>query len=423
MRDSFLHNAKKRVNPFPAVAIAFRLILTVVRFGRTRLFVPIGNGAAWPGLVPFCLAWFLCGCQSGRLPFYPIGIYSVGTNDLEVVREAGFNVVRGPARVSYLDAAASRGLRVLAEPGTAAGTNFNALRARSTITRLESHPALWAWYLIDEPDLNQVSPDDVRQANRFLKSLPARKPTALVLYQGAQALHYAGLSDILMIDRYPVPWLPLANFPQHVRMAKLAAGDRQPLIAVVQAFDWSYYPNLLGGEKNLRPPTHAELRCMTYCALAQRANGLFYYCFNDGRWRMEDHPREWGALRSVVAEVNERLPLFEADHLWHPVVHAYQDTATRFNAALESSVTPAFLRVTRGNKSVPSGDYLLAVNTTDKRLDYRIKLPSGVSGSIPMVGTGRSVQTLEGWLADSFEAYAVHVYGPFPSRPTEHRKK
>ena len=45
-------------------------------------------------------------------------------------------------------------------------------------------------------------------------------PTALVLFQGYEALDYGNISDILLIDRYPVPWLPLANFGQHVQMAR-----------------------------------------------------------------------------------------------------------------------------------------------------------------------------------------------------------
>src|SRR5262249_26088326 len=147
------------------------------------------------------------------------------------------------------------------------------------------------------------------------------------------------------------------------------------LVAVIQAFDWSYYPNMLPDTHPLRPPTYVELRCMTYSALARRADGLFYYCFNDGTWNITDHAETWDSLRRVVAEVTRQLPLFQAEHLWWPYVHQFADPSTGFNAALESSVIPALLRVRSGNSAVSAGDYLLAVNNTEKHLTYRITLP------------------------------------------------
>src|ERR1051326_4768787 len=249
---------------------------------------------------------------------YPIGLYSVPMAGLSTVRDAGFNTVCGPANQAYLDAAAQLGLKVLASPGTAAGKDFDALRMRAAVKMWDSHPALWAWYLVDEPDLNGVSPDEVRRVQRFAKQLGAHRPTALVLYQGAEALNYGDIADITMVDRYPIPWLPLANFPQHIRMARLGVGKKKPLIAVIQAFDWTYYPKLLPGQKNLRPPTYSELRCMTYCALARGATGIFYYCFDDGSWQAPQHPEMWEALQKVVREVNQRRPLFAATQDWWP---------------------------------------------------------------------------------------------------------
>jgi hypothetical protein len=189
-------------------------------------------------------------------------------------------------------------------------------------------------------------------------------------------------------------------------------GPNRPLIAVVQAFDWSYYPELVPGEKNLRPPTYAELRCMTYSALGQRANGLFYYSFNDGRWSIRKHPACWEALQAVVQEVNRRRPLFQAEHRWWPYVHNFRDWENRFNAALESSVAPALLRVKKGNQHVASGDYLLAVNTTDKTHVYSIMLPYPQAGTVAVLEENRSLQVRNYWLEDEFTPYAVHVYGP-----------
>lgn len=360
----------------------------------------------------------ITGCRhpSPKAEFYPVGIYSVDRlEDLAVVKEAGFNAVSGLARADFLSKAEELGVKVLAPADTTAGPEFNTEAAKRAISRFDSHPALWSWYVADEPDFQKIPPQDVVAANGFIKRAGAKKPTALLLWQGASALYYANITDITMIDRYPVPWLPLANFSQHVRDTRLALGKDKPMIAVIQAFDWNAYPQLVPGERDLRPPTYEELRCLTYCALAQRADGLFYYAFDSGAWRIWEHPETWWALKQVVTEVNLRLPLFKAEHLWCPWVQDYRDWSQRFNAALEGSVSPALLRVKTGNELVPAGKYVLTVNTTERSHYYRLRITPLISGTVPVLGENRVIRMKAGWLEDYFAPYAVHVYGPLPS--------
>ena len=378
-----------------------------------------------------CLA-ALAGCSSspGRSShgFYPIGIYLLNsTNDYETVKSAGFNLVVGSADGACLNAARAAGLRVLAAPNASAGPEFNSSAARKAVKDYDRHPALWAWYLVDEPDLNAVPPQQVLQAQQCLKAARASKPTVLTLYRGYEALHYANLADITMIDRYPIPWLPLANFGQHVTLARLAVAKDKPLLAVIQAFDWGAYPEMLPGEEHLRPPTYQELRCLTYEALARGANGLFFCAFDNGRWKIREHPETWAALKAVVTEVNERLPLFLAQPQWWARNHKFGDPAHRFNAALESSVTSTLLRVGIGNDLVQPGDYILAVNNTERVHEYSFDLPlkrrlqspgseargARVQTLVPVLGERRSLTPESGRLTDAFQPYAVHVYGPF----------
>jgi hypothetical protein len=370
--------------------------------------------SGWSVCLTGWVLFFLTGCVYHPVELsYPIGLYGVRrTNDFPEISQAGFNLVCGPAERGYLQAAQRCDLKVLATPGTQAGLRFDEQAARRAVLAFDPHPSLWAWYLVDEPDLNGIAPELVSKANRFLKSVPARKPTALTLSSAFAAPHYADIPDIAMIDRYPISWLPLANFGQHVRLTRLAAGKTKPLLAVIQAFDWSYYPELLPGETNQRPPTFLELRCMTYLALALRANGLFYYAFDDGRWKMSDHPKTWEALRKVVAEVHRHRALFAAAHVWRPYRHQFADWPHRFNAALESSITPAFLRVTGNDQGVPAGDYLLAVNNTDRSVDYQIYLPELQDGTVPVLGETRRLQPSQKCLEDHFNPFEVHIYGP-----------
>jgi hypothetical protein len=359
-----------------------------------------------------CAGTMLAGCRSPAPGFFPLGIYAPGsTNDLQEIRAAGFNLVTGPADQAFLQAAGRHQLQVLASMPSTPGPSFSAAPVKSTVRQQDANPNLWAWYIADEPDLNEISPADVEQANRAVKQ-SGRKPTALVLYSGSDALDYAAIPDILMIDRYPVPWLPLANFSQHVRLARFAAGQRKPLIAVIQAFDWSYHPESLDHRPNLRVPTYQEIRCMTYCALTEGAYGLFYYAYDDGKWQMREHPATWDALRKVVGEVNQRLPFFTARHPWSGVYVNYPDWASGWNESLNSAVITALLEVAAGNATVKKGRYVLGVNTAGRSLNFQVHLPS-VPGTIEVFEENRNIMVNAGVFSDEIGPYAVHVYGPF----------
>ncbi|MFM7216032.1 MAG: hypothetical protein ACKO3H_14255, partial [Verrucomicrobiota bacterium] len=83
---------------------------------RRRRFVLLGS---------WVLAILLgTGCvhrpRSQTRPFR-LGLYGIHTNQMALVREVGFDLVRGPAERGFLDAAQSHGLGVLAEPGDSAG--------------------------------------------------------------------------------------------------------------------------------------------------------------------------------------------------------------------------------------------------------------------------------------------------------------
>ena len=376
--------------------------------------LPLGQALGL--FVAALLALGTAGCRVARPDAYPLGLYSVGSEtNLAEISRAGFNLVTGPAKRGFLDAAKANGIAVLASPGSHAGDRFDAAKVRATVARHDRHPALWSWYLIDEPDMHSVSPGKVEAAHRFVKRLGATKPTSLVLYQGDSAKWYADIADITMIDRYPVPWLPLANFSQHIHKTRLATDLDRPMIAVIQSFDWTAHQNVLPGEENLRPPTEHELRSMTYSALARGANGIFYYSYADMRLKERKYPELWAALKRVVAEVRSREALFEAEHVWWPKAHHFEEQATRFNAALEASVQSVLLRVKQGSKLIPPGYYILAVNTTPQFHTYRFRLPWNTVGKVPVAFEGRAAITDGSWVVDRFEPFAVHVYGPLPS--------
>lgn len=348
-----------------------------------------------------------CGCR--QLPrhdsFFPLGLYGVtSTNDFSMVREAGFNVVVGPAEKNFLDAAQGAGLKVLATYGGEAG--------------LDRHPALWAWCLADEPDLHQKLPAEVSGLNARLRQAGARKPTLVTLWSGGAALDYGKTPDLVMVDRYPVPWLPLASLGQEVRVARVGIGRGKPLLAVLQAFPWSIFPELLPDEpqaKTFRAPTGAELRCMAYDALARGANGFFYYTFSAQHWRLAEQPVLWAEVKALAGEMQARAPLFQGAAQWWPRRQHFHDPRQRFNGALESSISTAWLKVQTGNATIPAGDYLVAVNNTERDILYSVTLPWPAEAPA-VVGEKRAGALNGEWLEDYFAPYEVHVYGPLRAK-------
>ena len=368
--------------------------------------------AAWVVLAGWVA--FGAGCREvpkagAKRDFYPLGLYGVRSNDFGVVSAAGFNVVFGGPSLEVLETARRQGLRVMGYPPEVGKDAKNAALVR----QVDGHPALWAWYLSDEPDLNRVSPAEFRERRTALRAAGARKPAAVVFYQAAEAPPYAEVSDMVMVDRYPVPWQPLAVASAQWRMGRMVAGRDKPFIAVLQAFDWNAHKELLPGEGNLRPPNYEELRCMVYQALAEGADGLFFYAWESGSWRLREQRPTWDALQRVIAEVNDRRGLFLGESMWLPRAFDMGPGPERLNATLDPSVRPVLLRVTAASRTVPVGDYLLCVNTTPRAVLLSFGVPAKGLESLPVLGEERYVGVADDWAMDDFAPYAVHIYGPF----------
>lgn len=373
----------------------------------------------WVVLGSWVLAVLLgTGCvhrpRSQTRPFR-LGLYGIHTNQMALVREVGFDLVRGPAERGFLDAAQSHGLGVLAEPGDSAGPKLRPEVVRSTVRRFDRHPALWSWYLSDEPDLNAIPMEEVRRAEQAVKRAGGTKPTSLVVFEGPSLSQYHQ-ADILMVDRYPIGWHPLAAYFQHLRHGGVAAGvGKRRLYGVVQAFDWSYYRDILDviPGSPLGPPTRDELRCMVYGSWILGVEGLFFYAYDDGRWRMPEHPEVWTGLSDVVREVRARSRLFEARFVPSRLRVRCQDRRREFNEALEGALLYGVFEVPTGGGGVAPGQYLAVVNTTQEELWVRLEGPGVPRGPIPVLGEDREIRVEPGTPIDRLPPYGVTVYGPF----------
>ena len=330
--------------------------------------------------------------------------------NLAEVKAAGFNlVIEGPTR-EYLDEAHSNGLKVLARTSPFLVLTNHAEARR--IQRFDSHPALWGWYTIDEPDLNRIPPATVAKVHRKLNRL-ARKPTVLVLMSGSSAIHYGDFADAVAVDFYPVPWAPLSQFGKEMKLARYAIEPR-PYHAILQAFDWSAFPELIDTTKPLRVPSYDELRCMVYMALAQRAKGLFFYTYRARDWELTKSPL-WTDLQYIVAEINLRLPFFTAESLWwSPQFDYLAGSDSMYNEVREGKITLVLLQVREGNAAVPRGRYALAINTTSESVPFELQLPH-TGDTVPVLGTSSPIPLTAGLIQKTFGPHEVICFGPLDS--------
>lgn len=254
----------------------------------------------WPRRAALAGLLLSGGCSgAGRRDAFPIGLYNVDDPAaLKRIGEAGFDHVFPAGTPAQEDAVAREarrlGMRVVASPNTALDAS-----------RVKDWP-MAAWYLMDEPDVNKITPERMRDLSGKVRAWDPR-PQTFVVGQGSEAERYGAIADIFMLDWYPVPHLALDSVADQVDAAVRALPEGKPLWFVVQAFDWRDDHHAVG-----RFPTHGEIRFMSWLAIMHGAKGLFFFRFPrpDGK-TLFDFPEFWGSVELVARELKSFQPILE----------------------------------------------------------------------------------------------------------------
>jgi hypothetical protein len=332
--------------------------------------------------------------------FFPLGMYGATIENLSELKEAGFNCVQTYRRDhqflnKFVKETERLGLKVLIpypeREAKAALTSF--------LNQIKNSRAMLAWYLADEPEGNAVPPRYIWRWNQFLKHTTLF-PGALVLVRADRTWEYAPASDIIMVDPYPIPKMPLTWLSKSIEEAKKWVG-KKPVWAVIQAFDWSACP--LDDDQRIwgRNPTYEEERCLSYLALVHGATGLFYYTFQSGSYRIKDYPGHWNDVKRVVSELRTLSPLLLAplDSTYQPQVDPPQIHWVIKTVANDQA-----------GGLIKKGHYLMAVNTAEKPLKATLVVPSVMNDRVRVLFEKRLLRIKAGKLTDTFEPYGVHIY-------------
>jgi hypothetical protein len=193
---------------------------------------------------------------------------------------------REPYTSRWVHAAGANHIRLLLQPDPAWIEQGKLDELQAFVRRYRDEPAVYGWYLFDEPDLNQLPPRKLRAAYRAIKALDSH-PVAVIFTtgqclfgQGAIDPAYVAGFDLLMFDRYPF-YTNLPNVHPLQDELKIDANCVESArvnrklgpIMVLQGFG----KGQRDGPFTWRDPTYQETLCSFRIALAAGAAGVLFY--------------------------------------------------------------------------------------------------------------------------------------------------
>lgn len=390
-------------------------------------------------------------------PFIPLGIYGVNPPDMPCAAELGFNLVQsyqffgmsGEEQNKYLDTAKENGLMVFASlNGTQKLTEEHIAKIKATVMAHKDHPALYAWYLADEPSVKHTDSTEFKAIYDWIKETDRNHPVInsnwelwnfkdacdadmRQLYDGVASKltvdfeNYMKNSNkgektwVAIINSYDSGWngpgvtVPTMNPTSAFRALAdkgIKDGDPeweeeeqrwQPLL------DNLGNPEAAGMHTSVSfPDTPEKVRGAFYWAFAHGSNGVYYWLFSNpegslnlrwGWYTLFYQPQLCEAVKSTLAEIGELSEYLVNPHLDYT---SFKDEAN-----------PGFFV---WSKCVDSKRLVIVINETGK--EY-----SGISVDLSPLGLsaenlkvfkedGRILTLENGMLEDSFKEDEAHVY-------------
>lgn len=246
---------------------------------------------------------------SDGLPFFPVVGYHAEPEDYPYLAAAGINTIQTKATEDWnrmknqLDAADTNGLKALVYlyPGGTVKENMGLIE--EFVTRFQNHPAVLAWYLIDEPSAKWIGAEELSRGYNLVRSIDSVHPVYLVEADDQDFIESSKGTDVLAVDPYPLHRQPISLVGEHTRTAVERMEGKRPVWTVLQTFLTYAGQSLAQGME----PTRSEFRNMAYQAVLGGATGLGYYSLNDPGWTLRST-----ALWNDLKQFREELELIAA---------------------------------------------------------------------------------------------------------------
>jgi hypothetical protein len=178
----------------------------------------------------------------------------------------------------FLDAAKAARIKVLLEVYRPLVESGNLAGTKEFIRTYKNHPAVYGWYLYDEPEIKKptpLTPELLTAVYQAIKEEDKSKPVAIVFSDVNKIASYSNAMDITMWDAYPcndnVPefqWV--SSYRESLnRVINIAEAKQKKFWNVLQAYS--------GHGLKKRPPTKAEFRYMFYYSIFSGSDGLLFW--------------------------------------------------------------------------------------------------------------------------------------------------
>ncbi|MBC8490740.1 MAG: hypothetical protein H8D45_32385 [Bacteroidetes bacterium] len=174
---------------------------------------------------------------------------------------------------AYLDSAKFYGFKVLMGIDRNVVLKVDKKIIKRIIQALKNHPALWGWYISDEPELRGISPKHIAEINRLIQIEDLLHPTVITLNKPESFGHYSGTVDIILTDFYPIPKFSLSDFSQRVSFFENSMKNGESGY-VIQAYDKRYYRNKEGFHQR---PSLEEERYMILRTLIKKPKVILFF--------------------------------------------------------------------------------------------------------------------------------------------------
>jgi hypothetical protein len=342
-----------------------------------------------------------------KLPFFPFGFYCYSPvyptlPEEEIIK--GFNMISPYQKIvpetinerkAYMDRCAELGMKVnynllSVSGGGGVGSKIEGLsdkekreRLISEIKTFRDHTALLGWYISDEPNGTNTSPEKLEEIYRTVKENDPWHPVSIVFMAPfITAKNYSGALDIVMADPYPIPDHPVSIPGDVADQLRSEFKGKRPFWIVPQAFG--------GGELWSREPTSQEIRSMTWQSIINGATGIQYFV-RQGLNYFPKSAATWSECGRMAMEVAELTPWLLSDEEPLPV-------ASNSKNVLVSS------RLHNGQLII------MAVNRINEPVSTSFRMTGFSNGKARVLFENRFVSVKGGIITDQLGPFGSQVY-------------